>query len=32
MPANAPAPTLLWPEGAPGALGDTDEDKPAIYA
>jgi len=32
MPANAPAPTLLWPEGAPGAQGDTDADKPAIYA
>ncbi len=32
-----PAPILLWPEGAPGALPDasgqfTDEDKPAIYA
>jgi acetyl esterase/lipase len=32
MPANAPAPTLLWPDGAPGAQGDTDADKPAIYA
>ena len=30
--ANLPEPILLWPEGAPGALGDTDEDKPAIYA
>ena len=32
-----PAPILLWPEGAPGAVPDakgvfTDEDKPAIYA
>ncbi len=32
MPENAPAPTLLWPNGAPGAQGDTDADKPAIYA
>lgn len=32
MPANAPAPVLLWPAGAPGALGETDADKPAIYA
>ena len=32
MPANAPAPTLLWPEGAPGAQGTADADKPAIYA
>ena len=32
MPANAPAPILLWPEGAPGAQGTADEDKPAIYA
>ena len=23
-------PILLWPEGAPGATGSTDEDKPAI--
>ncbi len=32
-----PEPLLLWPEGAPGAIPDsngvfTDEDKPAIYA
>jgi acetyl esterase/lipase len=26
-----PAPTLLWPNGAPNAKGDSDEDKPAIY-
>jgi acetyl esterase/lipase len=30
--ANAPAPILLWPEGAPGALGTADEDKPSITA
>lgn len=28
--AEAPTPLLLWPAGAPGALGDTDTDKPAI--
>jgi acetyl esterase/lipase len=28
--AEVPAPLLLWPAGAPGALGDTDADKPAI--
>lgn len=27
-----PAPVLLWPSGAPGATGDSNEDKPAIYA
>ena len=32
MPANAPAAMLLWPEGAPGALGVAEEDKPSIYA
>src|SRR5690349_7194481 len=25
-----PSPILLWPDGAPGATGNTDEDKPAI--
>ncbi|HEV2687717.1 MAG TPA: hypothetical protein VGV35_04160 [Bryobacteraceae bacterium] len=32
--AAAPAtqPVLLWPDGAPGATGSTDEDKPAITA
>ncbi|MFN0119769.1 MAG: alpha/beta hydrolase [Blastocatellia bacterium] len=25
-----PAPILLWPDGAPGATGNSDEDKPAI--
>jgi acetyl esterase/lipase len=27
---HAPAPILLWPSGAPGALGNDDADKPAI--
>lgn len=26
-----PKPIELWPAGAPGATGDSDEDKPAIY-
>jgi acetyl esterase/lipase len=26
------APTLLWPNGAPGALGDKDDDKPTLTA
>jgi len=30
--ANGPAPMLLWPAGAPGAQGDTDDDKPSITA
>jgi len=29
--ANLPDPVLLWPNGAPNAKGDSDEDKPAIY-
>lgn len=29
-PPTPPAPLLLWPQGAPGALGSADEDKPAI--
>jgi acetyl esterase/lipase len=28
--AAAPTPMLLWPNGAPGALGDADDDKPTI--
>ena len=28
--ANGPAPMLLWPKGAPGALGVADEDNPSI--
>src|SRR5437899_1242161 len=32
-PAPIPAPViLLWPEGAPGALGDTPADKPSLTA
>jgi acetyl esterase/lipase len=27
---TGPAPELLWPNGAPGALGTADEDKPSI--
>src|ERR1035438_10129000 len=27
---NVPAPMLLWPGGAPGALDDADEDKPSL--
>ena len=30
--ANGPAPMLLWANGAPGALGDADDDKPTITA
>jgi acetyl esterase/lipase len=26
-----PTPVLIWPTGAPGATGDSPEDKPAIY-
>jgi len=29
-PPAGPAPELLWPNGAPGALGMADEDKPSI--
>jgi len=29
-PYAPPAPVLLWPDGAPGATGDSEEDKPAI--
>src|SRR4051812_7062040 len=29
---SAPEPIELWPGGAPGATGNSDEDKPAIYA
>src|SRR5271169_1244800 len=27
---NTPKPELLWPDGAPGALGDADTDKPSL--
>ncbi|MGD0412091.1 MAG: alpha/beta hydrolase [Verrucomicrobiota bacterium] len=30
-PYIPPAPVLLWPNGAPGATGDSDEDKPALH-
>ena len=30
--ASGPAPKLLWANGAPGAVGDADEDKPTITA
>ena len=30
-PYIPPAPVLLWPDGAPGATGSSDEDKPAIH-
>jgi len=29
-PPNSPKPDLLWPDGAPGALGTQDEDKPTL--
>jgi acetyl esterase/lipase len=29
--AKMPTPQLLWPSGAPGAKGDLDEDKPALW-
>jgi acetyl esterase/lipase len=32
MAANAPAPTPLWPAGAPGAQGAADDDTPTITA
>src|SRR5687767_5371793 len=28
--AQDPQPLLLWPQGAPGALGETDADRPSI--
>jgi len=30
LPVNNPSTELLWPNGAPGALGFDDEDKPAL--
>lgn len=30
-PPQMPTPQLLWPEGAPGAKGDEDADKPALW-
>jgi acetyl esterase/lipase len=29
---NLPPPIFLWPNGAPGALGDAEADKPRLYA
>jgi acetyl esterase/lipase len=31
-PQSLPRPVELWSNGAPGATGDSDEDKPAVYA
>src|ERR1019366_8280682 len=31
-PSNLPAPMPLWPNGAPGALGSSEEDTPTIAA
>lgn len=31
VPPPPPAPVLLWPAGAPGAQGEADADKPALY-
>ena len=31
-PGNLPKPDLLWPDGAPGALGSEDADKPTLAA
>lgn len=30
-PAKMPTPQLLWPSGAPGAKGEQDDDKPALW-
>jgi len=32
QPANLPKPDLLWPDGAPGAMGSEDIDKPSLAA
>jgi hypothetical protein len=32
QPPNQPKPELLWPNGAPGALGTADTDKPSHHA
>lgn len=31
LPPGIPPPVLLWPHGAPGALGHTEADKPRMY-
>lgn len=30
-PASAPEPVMLWPNGAPGALGSAPQDQPRLY-
>lgn len=32
LPSGIPAPVYLWPQGAPGALGQGEADKPRMYA
>jgi acetyl esterase/lipase len=32
LPPGIPAPIMLWPDGAPGALGNAEADKPRLYA
>jgi acetyl esterase/lipase len=32
LPAGIPQPIFLWPQGAPGALGQAEADKPRMYA
>jgi len=32
LPAGIPEPIFLWPQGAPGALGQAEADKPRMYA
>ena len=29
--SEEPSATILWPDGAPGAMGETDADKPALF-
>ena len=31
LPPGVPPPVFLWPHGAPGALGNTEADKPRMY-
>lgn len=31
QPADVPPPTYLWPDGAPGAVGDEEADKPCLF-
>jgi acetyl esterase/lipase len=32
LPAGIPPPIALWPHGAPGALGNSEADRPRLYA